>query len=284
MYQVKKDGGSGVLFWTNCHSDSTSAQIEKELINSIKSNNFSRFFLVYQPQIEIKTNKVIGCEALLRWVFNGEVISPAIFIPILENSDAIIEVGKFVLGKACEDFKEFQDLLVCVNISLRQINHTDFVNHVMDTVDLFKFPYVYLELEITESVFTDDFKKTCAPLLHLKEMGLKISIDDFGVGYSSLSRLIHLPIDKLKIDGSFMAGLEDNDSARKMVKSVVQIGKTLNLKVIAEGVETKEQVEFLLDIDCDQVQGYYYAKPMKLDDFRVWLAAWTSKYPENKNV
>lgn len=283
MYNSKKQGGCRITYWEEFKTQSPVYKLERDLTNLIKTRDFSDLFLVYQPQVSITENTVVGCEALLRWRNGDEIVNPAVFIPIMESTNFIIPVGSHVLRTACREFVSLIKLNECnnpdckcnytvsVNISVKQIRHPDFVPFIIGVLKEYSFPQLCLELEITESIFTDDLGDIVSTLKSIKSLGVKIAIDDFGAGYSSLSRLVHLPIDKIKIDAEFMRELDTNENSRKIVNSVVQIGKTLKLKVIAEGVETYDQLSYLKSIECDQIQGYFFSKPLLFEDYVKWL-------------
>lgn len=234
--------------------------------------------LYYQPQLCLKTGAVIGAEALLRWwkpdnsKDGGQFISPAQFIPIAEKSGLIVPIGQWVLQSACRTAKRCKDehgidIRFAVNVSGIQFVHGDIYQDVSSILQETGLDPKMLELEVTESVFMDDIQSTVQILKNLHSLGIELAIDDFGTGYSSLSYLSQFPIDRLKIDQSFIRNALDDKENAAIARTIISLGHSLNLSVIAEGVETKEHEQFLLDYDCDEVQGYRYSRPVPVDEF-----------------
>ena len=234
--------------------------------------------LYYQPQFDLNTGKIIGAEALLRWFKKdnskegGTFISPGIFIPIAEQSGLIVPIGEWVMKKACEQASQWkketgQDIRVAINVSGAQFQQSDLVAYTQKVLTETKVPPELVELEVTESAFMDDIEHTIQTLRELHALGIELAIDDFGTGYSSLSYLRQFPIDRLKIDQSFIRNaLNDNNDA-SITRTIITLGRSLNLKVIAEGVETREHQDFLIAEGCDEVQGFRYSKPIPYKDF-----------------
>lgn len=246
-----------------------------ELRYSISKNELE---LHYQPQINFKTKEIIGIEALLRW--NSKVlgqITPNEFIPLAEEFGFIEEIGQWVIYNACKQTKKWHDLgydnlSVAVNVSPLQFAKTD-LNTIIDKVLIETgFPGEKLEIEVTESIFINDIQKVIHTLKKLREKSVMVAVDDFGTGYSCLSYIRELPIDKLKIDRSFIKDIPDIDNG-SLATTIIEIGKNFGLKIIAEGVETKAQAEFLIKRSCDMAQGYYYSKPLCVDDFTKLLSS-----------
>jgi len=227
------------------------------------------FFLLYQPQIDLKTGKVVAVEALLRWKFGQEVISPGVFIPVLEKSRLIIPVGRWVIREACRQLKEWSDagfdLCISVNVSAVQFQDQGFVQSVYDSIEEFGVDAAKLDFEITEGVFIENFDEVVSRLYQLRELGSTISIDDFGTGYSSLAYLRQLPLNKLKIDRAFVKGIGEGDDGT-LASSITALAKTLDLKTTAEGVETRHQLKFLEELECDVYQGFYHSRPLSVDE------------------
>ena len=227
--------------------------------------------IVYQPQVDLKKGKIVGLEALLRWT-NLELgeISPVKFIPIAEVSGDIIPIGKWVIKEVCIQNKKWLNKgfmnTVAVNVSPIQFMDENFYENIEEVISETGLPPELLEIEITENVLITCYEKNIKIINKLREIGIKVSLDDFGTGYSSLSYLRVLPINNLKIDKSFMDDLFENHRSKEIIDGIVQLAHKINLKVIAEGVETKEQLEFLKSIDCDVIQGYYFSKPKISDD------------------
>jgi EAL domain-containing protein (putative c-di-GMP-specific phosphodiesterase class I)/GGDEF domain-containing protein len=234
------------------------------------------FFLVFQPQLDLIRQKITGIETLVRWRHQGDIISPAEFIPLAERSGLIVPLGEWILTQACYFAKHlveqgFTELVVAVNVSPRQFSHPNFKESVKDVLAETNLPAKNLELEITEGVFMHHEQSTLSLLHQLKVIGVQLSIDDFGTGYSSLSYLKQFPVDKLKIDQSFIKDLHTNDEDKAIVKTIVTLGKSLGLSLIAEGVEELTHVEFLKEIKCDEIQGYWYSRPLEADKLLAFL-------------
>lgn len=236
-----------------------------------KALNQQELLLHYQPQIELKTGKVVGVEALLRWQHpDMGLISPAQFIPLAEETGLICEIGEWVLRTACRQNREWQEsglpaLRIAVNLSVRQFQQPNLVQTIAQILQETGLEPHYLELEITESLLMQDIDVVVTILRGLQRLGVYIAMDDFGTGYSSLSALMHLPVNTLKIDQSFVQNLNKHASNRAIISAVIALGHGLHLKLIAEGVETVEQLEFLRQNSCDIVQGYLFSRPLTAD-------------------
>lgn len=235
------------------------------------------FCLHYQPKIDTKTHKIIGAEALIRWEHPQQgMISPGLFIPMAEKSTMINDIGNWVLRTACRQIKTWQDegippLQISINLSIRQFDDSNFVQHIKDVLIETGVEGNWLELEITESILVKDRDAVIDSLLCIKELGVKISIDDFGTGYSSLSCIHQLPIDCLKIDQSFIRDIHTN-SKSNLVSSIIELGHNLHLTVVAEGVESIEQLDYLKQNNCDEWQGYLFSKPLPVEQFEKLFA------------
>ncbi|WP_026376841.1 two-component system response regulator [Aestuariibacter salexigens] len=233
--------------------------------------------LWYQPQIDLVSENIVGMEALLRWPSeDGGYISPAVFVPLAEYSGLIVDIGEWVLQESCSKLrllcdKGYQNLRVAVNISIPQFRDPRFVDVVKETLTKYDLSPELLELEITESVVMDEPQIVIDALKELKEFGVKIAIDDFGTGFSSMSYLQQLPLDRLKVDRSFVSEVKPGSSAF-IAETIVTLGNKLGLQTIAEGVEKKEQASYMLKLGCDEAQGYLYAKPMPYDELLSFLA------------
>jgi diguanylate cyclase (GGDEF)-like protein/PAS domain S-box-containing protein len=226
--------------------------------------------LVYQPQKDIQSQSIAGFEALLRWrhPVRGE-ISPAVFIPIAEETGSILEIGDWVLKTACREAATWtQPLTVAVNVSAVQLYNADFVRELHQILLASGLPPRRLEIEITETALVRDFDRALATLRQIKALGIRIAMDDFGTGYSSLSNLRAFPFDKIKIDGSFIKSVNSNEQAATIVRAVLGLGRGLGLPVLAEGVETSAELQFLQHELCDEVQGYLLGRPAAIGTFR----------------
>ncbi len=227
------------------------------------------FFLVYQPQVNLRTNEVIGVEALLRWRHQGEVIPPYRFIHLLERSREIVPVSKWIIRECCRQLavwsEEGYDVDISINISALQFKDPEFYSSVLDAIREYDVDPHKLDFEITEGLLIEDVKQAVAKLNQIKELGVTISIDDFGTGYSSLSYLRQFPLDRLKIDRAFIKDIPDGDDG-VIAASVIVLAKALGLKVLAEGVETDAHLAFLKHHDCDEYQGYFLSPPVAAND------------------
>ncbi len=237
-----------------------------------------RLFVVYQPQIDMRTQTPVGAEALLRWKNeDGQFVPPDQFIPIAEYSGLIVDIGEWVLRSACFELVHlhslgFTEFKMAVNVSQAQFSHPQFLQSLERALIDTRAPASCLELEITESMAMNDPEMLIKTLHHIKQLGVQISIDDFGTGFSSLSHLQKLNVDKLKIDRAFVNEINDKSGEGSIAKMIVQLSQSLNIKVIAEGVETKLQADTLMSFGCHLAQGYLYAKPKTQLDLRAWLA------------
>ncbi len=270
MYQAKFQGKNcSVVFKQKMES----VILEKhEMIADLyKALEKNQFILDYQPQIDGRTEKLVGLEALVRWESSkGKFIQPNEFISIAEESGLIIPIGYWVIDAVCKQLrswmKKFTTLpFVTINVSVLQIQDKDFVQMLSQKIKQYNIPAHLLELEVTESIMIAQVDATVITLRELKKIGVKLSIDDFGTGYSSLSYLKKLPLDKLKIDYSFVKDITDDLETQTIVKTIVAMTKELELEVIAEGVEYKEQVELLMKIGCNYFQGFYFDRPNSAD-------------------
>jgi diguanylate cyclase (GGDEF)-like protein len=267
MYKAKERGRNQYVFCTQEMKAETSqvAIITNELRNAMDNQEFN---LVYQPQVEVKTGKVIATEALIRW--NSRVlgnVSPAVFIPIAEQNGLITQIGEWVLWEACRQSKRLERMGIptirfAVNISVIQLQSDNFVRKVNEIIEETGINPAKLELEITESVASQDTELIKEKLLELKQLGVLLAIDDFGMEYSSLSRINSLPMDRLKLDMFFVKGILTSEKDRVILDAIIKMAKSLNLRVIAEGVEEEQQYLFLKERDCDEIQGYLFFRPM----------------------
>ena len=273
MYHAKHLGKNNYQFFTE--------EINKRIHDRLSTETLLRkalerkeFLLHYQPVIELKTGRVVGMEALLRWQPEGEkLIPPNNFILLLEETGLIIPVGEWVLRTACRQLNTWRqdghDLHLSVNISARQFHTANIAEHISEIVQHCGCTPRQICLELTESIIMNDSEETIQKLDLLRSMGFSLAIDDFGTGFSSLNYLKRLPMSELKIDRTFIASLPANSKDAAIVNTIIQMANHLKMKVVAEGVETEEQLHFLSDNGCHEVQGYYFSKPLPPDEFDV---------------
>ncbi len=283
MYHAKQCGKGNYQYYTeSMNANSISRlQMESDLRQALEKNEF---ILHYQPILDCQTGKIIGSESLLRWNSSKHgLVLPNEFIPLIESNGMIVEVGKWILQSACSQNKAWQaagfyPIQVAVNLSSLQFRHADFLFTIEQALEKSRLDAKYLVLELTEGMIMHNSDQTIATLKKLAQAGVGISIDDFGTGYSSLSYLKRFPLSTLKIDQSFVFGLPDDKDDVAITTAVIGLAHSLNLKIIAEGVETHQQENLLKTLGCDAVQGYLYGKPMLPDAFTQLLES-TQQFP-----
>lgn len=276
MYAAKASGKNTYRFFTEeLNVDVLDRlQLKAQMRNALARKEYG---LHYQPQIELATGKVMGVEALIRWN-QPELgpVSPSRFIPVAEESGLINPIGEWVLEEACRQGLEWRNtglppMTVAVNVAAQQINRGNIFEVVQKVLERTGFPPEFVELEFTESGLLHDVAHSLETVRRLKTLGVRMAIDDFGTGYSSLSYLKKFKVGKLKIDQSFVRDLEQDVEDMEIVRAIVQMGKTLHMRVIAEGVETPGQVLILQGLGCDEAQGYHFARPLPAGDLRLWI-------------
>ena len=276
MYRAKELGRNNAQYYAAGMNIKAMERLELEngLYHALTRNEF---LLHYQPQVDLRTGEIVGMEALVRWLHPERgLVSPAIFIPVAEDSGLIVSLGEWVLRTACTQNKAWQlaglkPISVAVNLSALQFRQPDLVERVADILRETELDPTCLELELTESLVMQDVEKTIATLSRLKAMGIKLSIDDFGTGYSSLSYLKRFPIDTLKIDQSFVRDITTDPDDAAIAKSIISMAHDMQLRVIAEGVETEAQKSFLSLRRCDEMQGYFFSRPVPAVEFEKLL-------------
>jgi EAL domain-containing protein (putative c-di-GMP-specific phosphodiesterase class I) len=274
MYMAKSAGkGRYEVFKPAMHEAVvTQLQLEADLKRAVERGEF---FLVYQPLVSLGDLRPTGVEALVRWRHPERgVVLPMTFIPLAEKTGGIVAIGRWVLREACRQMQEWRqiqpDLKVSVNLSGRQMRDPGLVMDVAEALRDTGLPAHALTLEMTESVLMDDIEGALRTLRALKALGLQLAIDDFGTGYSSLSYLGKFPVDSLKIDRSFVSGPDASEN-QPLVATIMEMGRSLNLEVVAEGIERQEQLAELQRLNCQVGQGYYFAKPMAAADMTTYL-------------
>ncbi|MER9584814.1 EAL domain-containing protein [Mesorhizobium sp. M0276] len=276
MYRAKEFGRDNFQFYAPEFNSRAHEKfvLQEELRNALAASEFA---LVYQPQVDLRSGRVFAVEALIRWNHPTlGLVAPTSFIPAAEETGLIVPIGDWVLHEACRQNKAWQDaglppMTVCVNVSARQFREKNLIGRVVNALQESGLEASYLELELTESLIMQDTDLAVATMNELQHLGVQISIDDFGTGYSSLSALKTFPVARLKIDKSFINDVADDENDQAVASAVISLGQKLNMRVIAEGVETDDQVAFLLKNNCDEMQGYHFSKPVSARDIETLL-------------
>lgn len=276
MYRAKEFGRDNFQFYAPEFNSRAHEKfvLQEELRNALARSEFA---LLYQPQVDLRSGRVFAVEALIRWNHPTlGVVSPTSFIPTAEETGLIVPIGDWVLHEACRQNKAWQDaglppMTVCVNVSARQFRERNLVGRVVNALRDSGLEARYLELEVTESLIMQDIELAVATMNELQGLGVQISIDDFGTGYSSLSALKTFPVARLKIDKSFINDVANDENDQAVASAVISLGQKLNMRVIAEGVETEDQMAFLRKNNCDEMQGYHFSKPVSAQDIEKLL-------------
>ncbi len=264
LNSARAKGDSCEPYSSKLHAEEQSwLPIDAGMRKALEKNEFK---LHYQAKVDAQSTLIKGAEALIRWQdSDGKTISPGIFIPVAEQTGLIIKIGQWVIEEACRQANIFknnnQDIQLAINISARQFQHRHFLTQLRKTLSDTQADPTKIELEITESLIMENAEQSIKIMKQLKDMGFSLAIDDFGTGYSSLSYLKKFPIDTLKVDQAFVRNLETDTADQSIVRAIVDLAKHLNLKTVAEGVETEGQWQFLKGLDCDYIQGYFFSKP-----------------------
>ncbi|NNJ91512.1 MAG: bifunctional diguanylate cyclase/phosphodiesterase, partial [Gammaproteobacteria bacterium] len=291
MYEAKHSRTDIVVFSSTLDEQQKFKNtLETELATALENDEF---FLVYQPQINATTGKIKGLETLIRWDNKKlGLVAPDQFISTAEATGHIIDIGQFVLNQSLKEISDFciklekatelscldkEEVNLSVNISVQQLFHDDFVQMMSRYAHDQTPDNIRLTVEITESLFIDDLEKAKSILSELRNQGILISLDDFGTGYSSLSSINQLPIDELKVDKSFISDIDHYSQDLSLVQSIISIGKSLSIPVVAEGVETEEQAAILSENHCDSFQGYLFSKPLKIDELLEFVKNYNKK-------
>lgn len=277
MYHAKDKGRNNFQYYSASMSAEAMAlmQLEAGLSTALENDEY---VLEYQPKLDLESEQVIGAEALLRWNSPklGRVM-PADFVPLLEESGAICDVGHWVLRSAIMQAKRWMEaglpMTVSVNVSVRQFQQDSLVDDIMALLASVRLPVRLLQLEVTESILMEDADRNESIIRRLTDAGVRVALDDFGTGYSSLSYLRRFPISELKIDRSFVLDMVKNSTARKVIKTIIQLGQALDMTIVAEGVESEPQKILLRDMGCDALQGFLLSRPLSPEEFEEWLAS-----------
>jgi EAL domain-containing protein (putative c-di-GMP-specific phosphodiesterase class I) len=271
MFRAKNSGRNAYEFYTAEMNDRALEQLELErrLRRALERNEF---VLHFQPKTQVSTGEITGCEALLRWIGpDGKLVPPAEFVRLLEETGLIMRVGEWVVRAACKQIADWRraniaTVPIAVNLSAKQFNHRSLAAVVENALRDYDVDGSMLEVELTESAAMQNPEDAIVTLGKLKALRVQIAIDDFGTGYSSLSYLKRLPIDVLKIDRSFVTGLPNNENDASITKAIIMMAHSLGLKVVAEGVEQRQQLRFLAENGCDDAQGYLFSRPVSAVD------------------
>jgi EAL domain-containing protein (putative c-di-GMP-specific phosphodiesterase class I) len=282
MYQAKAQGRNNYQFYApTMNTDAASRfMLENNLRQALERKEF---VLYYQPIVELSTGRIAGVEALVRWMHPRlGLLSPLEFIPMAEETGLIIPIGEWILENVCMQGKKwneagFSPFRMTVNLSMRQISHDAVMKLVLNALEKSYLDPIHLELELTESIVMQNVEQTIATLYELKSAGIQISLDDFGMGFSSLSYLKNLPLNSLKLDRSFVSGLANESKNGSISKAIIDLAHSLSLKVIAEGVETCDQLELLRSWSCDEVQGYLFSRPNSVEEITLLMTDMQTK-------
>jgi len=282
MYRAKETGRNKYQFFTASMGDDMMLRMQmKKAIDEAIANG--EFQLYYQPKIDLLTGHCVGAEALIRWVLsNNELIMPDTFLPLAEETGQIIEIGAWILQAACIQLKAWHDAgyddhSLAVNLSARQFESNTLIEQLVQALEETGLEPSFLELEVTETCAMKDTDKSVEILKKIRQLGIKVSIDDFGTGYSSLSYLKKFPVNTLKVDRSFVRDIPDDADDMAITTAIIQMASNLDIAVIAEGVETKEQGEFLAGKGCALAQGFFFSRPLPIAEYMIWLKAYENR-------
>ncbi|RKJ32979.1 GGDEF domain-containing protein, partial [Butyricicoccus sp. 1XD8-22] len=279
MYFSKQNGRNGFAFYfEDLNIDTRRVLVlDTEIRKAIETKDFELYF---QPKVSIGDNKIVGIEALVRWE-NEKLgfVSPNEFIPFAEETGLIIPISEIIIEKACEELRilrnaGFYDLTIAINISSIHFHQYSFLDSIKNILEKNNTSAQNFEIEVTERTVMNNDSDTIRKLVRLKQLGFKLSIDDFGTGYSSLSYLVRFPLDYLKIDRSFIQHIITLDDKQAVVDAIIQMAHRLKMEVVAEGVESVQQLNLLKEMGCDYIQGYYYSRPVPMDELIEFLQIW----------
>jgi len=276
MYHAKSESRNSFMYYSKPMNEEALDMLVMEN-NLRKAFEAEEFVLHYQPKIRLIDGVIVGAEALIRWHQKDKgLVPPGKFIPIVEHNGQIIHIGKWVIKEACRQHRIWKDaglppLKIAVNVSARQFLEPNFISTIQEALDTFGINPRFLEIEVTESVIMNDVKKRIENLCELKKIGVSIAIDDFGTGYSSLNYLAQFPLDTLKIDRSFVMNISKLSERVSVTTAIIALAKQLKLNIVAEGVETEEQMDFLIEYGCNEAQGFLFSKPLAADKMQALL-------------
>ncbi|HEY8101329.1 MAG TPA: EAL domain-containing protein [Burkholderiaceae bacterium] len=284
MYSAKQAGSNNFKIYTPGHGERASdrLQLEIQLKHNLESNGM---VLHYQPIIDVASKHLIGAEALIRMPIDGagKVLHPDEFIPLAESAGLINKLGYWVCEEACRQHREWRNsglppFSIAINVSAIEFRQHDFATHLLDVVKQFGMDPHCLQIELTESTVMANVAETIATLYKLRSLGVKVALDDFGTGYSSLSQLRRLPLDKLKIDQSFINDVDNDELSKSISEAIIGLGRIMNLKVVGEGVESFQSMDYLSHQGCDQVQGFLFSEPLPAREFEKWCRQHVAQY------
>jgi diguanylate cyclase (GGDEF)-like protein len=279
MYRAKWDGRNRYALFENGMQDNVQDRMELEM-DLREALARQEFFLAYQPTLDLSDMRPTGVEALIRWKHPTRgTVQPDAFIPVLEETGLIMEVGRWVLGEACRQgaswLKDGYPIAMAVNVSGRQLDTDDLIDDIRLALEESGLPALSLTIEITETTLMRNVEETARRLAAIKELGVRIAIDDFGTGYSSLAHLQRFPVDALKIDRSFIAGIKESREGETLIHTLVQLGKALSIETFAEGIEQPQELSLLRNEDCDNGQGFLFARPLEAKDAEAFFRSWS---------
>jgi predicted signal transduction protein with EAL and GGDEF domain len=281
MYRAKFDGRNRYAMYESGMQDAVQERMELEM-DLREALEKDQFFLAYQPTLDLAHMRPTGVEALIRWSHPERgIVQPGNFIPLLEETGLITDVGRWVLGESCRQGAQWladgHRISMAVNVSGRQLDSDELIDDIREALDASGLPAEALTIEVTETTLMRDVEQTARRLTAIKELGVRIAIDDFGTGYSSLAHLQRFPVDALKIDRSFVAGLSRSSEGETLIKTLVQLGKALSIETFAEGIEQQQELTMLRKQDCDNGQGFLFAKPLDVSEAEAFLREWSAQ-------
>jgi EAL domain-containing protein (putative c-di-GMP-specific phosphodiesterase class I) len=279
MYRAKWDGKNRFVLFESGMQDDVQSRMELEM-DLREALGSEEFYLEYQPTFDLKDMSPTGVEALIRWKHPVRGITqPNDFIPLLEETGMIVEIGAWVMKEACRQAAEWRDaghpICMSVNASAKQLDTDEFVETVREALEASSLDAGVLTVEVTETTLMRNVEETALRLSAVKELGVRIAIDDFGTGYSSLAHLQKFPVDALKIDRTFIARLTQDPEGETLIRTLVQLGKALSIETLAEGIEQSEELSLLQDERCDSGQGFLFAKPLDATAIETFFHEWT---------